>query len=491
MCKQRTRPLLRLGGGIILVIGLLGLAWPATVSAQSEAAQAYEAAYDLVIDEDWSAAADALRDFVRQYPRSDWVDDAEFWQCYVLEQAERSPEQAFDCYHSFVKEQPRSKWTDDAKSNVIRIGRGLVRSGKREYQAIVESMQENGDDEVKLAALDALWQMGDERALEAVLDLYATSSSERYKKKIVFVLSQFDDARAADKLKEIALDDPEPQIRKEAIFWLSQRDGAEVISLLEEIAKEEDDVEVQKQVVFAYSQLGREGVPQLIDMARGHRNAEVRKDAIFWLSQMGGSEALTFFDELIDASDDEEVQKQLVFAFSQLGQEAVPRLIRIARAHKSREVQKDAIFWLSQQGGAEVLDFFDELIDASGDEEVQKQLVFAFSQLGREAVPRLIRIARTHRSREVQKDALFWLGQEGGAEVLDFFDEFIDMSSSLEVQKQIVFAYSQLGREGVPRLIEVAKSHRDPEVRKDAIFWLGQSDDERAREALLEIVRGQ
>jgi hypothetical protein len=34
--------------------------------------------------------------------------------------------------------------------------------------------------------------------------------------------------------------------------------------------------------------------------------------------------------------------------------------------------------------------------------------------------------------------------------------------------------------EGVPKLIEVAKTNRNPEVRKQAMFWLGQSNDPRA-----------
>jgi HEAT repeat protein len=44
-----------------------------------------------------------------------------------------------------------------------------------------------------------------------------------------------------------------------------------------------------------------------------------------------------------------------------------------------------------------------------------------------------------------------------------------------------VFALSQLpSDEGVPRLIHVARTHRNIEVRKLAIFWLGQSRDQRA-----------
>jgi HEAT repeat protein len=50
-----------------------------------------------------------------------------------------------------------------------------------------------------------------------------------------------------------------------------------------------------------------------------------------------------------------------------------------------------------------------------------------------------------------------------------------------EVKKRAVFALSQLPRdEGIPKLIEVARTNKNLEVRKQAMFWLGQSKDPRA-----------
>ena len=428
MYTKRNRSRFRSFGLLLAALWLACLARPEAAQAQERATEAYQRAYELVLDEEWGSASSALKDFLQDYSRTDWVDDARFWQCYVQEKSGGSDENVFECYQDFVNHNDESKWVDDARSNMVTLAQRLARSGKREYMTIIESIQAEGDEEVKLAALDALWQMGDESALDAVLDLYDDSASEKFRKKVIFALSEFDAPRAAEKLKDIALQDPNPTIRKEAIFWISQNSSAEAIALLEEIAREEDSVEVQKQIVFAYSQMDEEGVPQLIQMARTHSHPEVQKEAIFWLSQIGGSAVLDFFDALIDESDDEEVQKGLVFAFSELEEEGAPRLIAIARTHRNPEIRKDAIFWLSQIGGPAVLDFFGVLLNESDDEEVQKGLVFAFSQL----------------------------------------DE-----------------------EGVPHLIRIAKSHNSQKVRKDAIFWLGQTDDPRAREALLEIVRGQ
>ena len=44
------------------------------------------------------------------------------------------------------------------------------------------------------------------------------------------------------------------------------------------------------------------------------------------------------------------------------------------------------------------------------------------------------------------------------------------------------------GDEGVPLLIQVARTNRNPAVRKQAIFWLGQSKDPRALDFIEKIL---
>jgi hypothetical protein len=42
--------------------------------------------------------------------------------------------------------------------------------------------------------------------------------------------------------------------------------------------------------------------------------------------------------------------------------------------------------------------------------------------------------------------------------------------------------------EGVPLLIDVARKNRNPVVRKQAMFWLGQSNDPRALQFFEEVL---
>ncbi len=97
--------------------------------------------------------------------------------------------------------------------------------------------------------------------------------------------------------------------------------------------------------------------------------------------------------------------------------------------------------------------------------------------------PDLLRIARDARiSRKVRRSAVFWLGQAAGdAATRGLTDLVDDRAADREVRETAVFALSQRPKEeGVPALIRIARENRDPELRRKAIFWLGQSDDPRA-----------
>ena len=64
--------------------------------------------------------------------------------------------------------------------------------------------------------------------------------------------------------------------------------------------------------------------------------------------------------------------------------------------------------------------------------------------------------------------------------------------AEIEVKRRAVFALSQLpSAEGVPLLIDLARNHRIPEVRRQAMFWLGQSKDPRAIDFFEQILRAK
>jgi len=94
--------------------------------------------------------------------------------------------------------------------------------------------------------------------------------------------------------------------------------------------------------------------------------------------------------------------------------------------------------------------------------------------------PRLLQIAKnTNVDSDVRKSAIFWLGQAAGDKATQGLKSLLS-DEDTEVKKSAVFALSQLrSDESVSALIDVVKTSKDKEVRKSALFWLSQKNDPR------------
>ena len=99
--------------------------------------------------------------------------------------------------------------------------------------------------------------------------------------------------------------------------------------------------------------------------------------------------------------------------------------------------------------------------------------------------PDLLRLARNSDvPAGTRRSAVFWVSQAAEEAATRGLDSLTgDGGVDREVREQAVFALSQRPKdEGVPALIRIATTHTDPEIRRRAIFWLGQSNDPRALE---------
>ena len=103
----------------------------------------------------------------------------------------------------------------------------------------------------------------------------------------------------------------------------------------------------------------------------------------------------------------------------------------------------------------------------------------------------LLRIARDNtRPAGTRKQAVFWLGQAAEGPATAGLAELVgEAVLDRDVREHAVFALSQRpAGEGIPALITVVRTNRDPELRKKALFWLGQSGDPRAVDLIEELL---
>jgi HEAT repeat protein/uncharacterized low-complexity protein len=100
-----------------------------------------------------------------------------------------------------------------------------------------------------------------------------------------------------------------------------------------------------------------------------------------------------------------------------------------------------------------------------------------------EVWPDLLDLAKNERRpNDVREQAVFWVAQAAGEVVAGDLEEIaVDDETDRDVRESAVFALSQLEHEsGVPALIRIVREHTDGHIRRQAVFWLGQSEDPRA-----------
>src|ERR1039458_8122644 len=137
-------------------------------------------------------------------------------------------------------------------------------------------------------------------------------------------------------------------------------------------------------------------------------------------------------------------------------------------------------------GTVPVKDAVDYLLDdlARREGKVADEAIFPATVADSMVVwPRLLKLAKDDsRSRSVRTQAVFWVSQAAGDKATAGLVEVVgDAAADQDVRLQAVFAISQRPKdEGVPALVDIAKNSKDPKIRKQSIFWLGQSGDARA-----------
>jgi HEAT repeat protein len=286
----------------------------------------------------------------------------------------------------------------------------------------------------------------------------------------------------------------EDDMKVAALNALLQMDEARAQPVLRKVLARRDtgSVCLRRKAVFLVAQHHAEGTEDiLLESVRTDPDPEVKRHAVFWLSQVGTDRAVNALDSILRFSKDPDIQDKAVFALSQHGSAKAQQALRVyaERSEVPESAREKAIFWLGQNQSAENGAFLRSLYGRLKSEGLKKKVVFSLSQMGgAENGKWLLGLARdSAQGLEMRKQALFWAGQAGVpiAELTGLYATVADQA----MREQLVFVYSQRSEPAaLEKLMEIARRDPNPELRKRALFWLGQSEDPRAVQVLQEII---
>lgn len=270
----------------------------------------------------------------------------------------------------------------------------------------------------------------------------------------------------------------------------------------------------------------------LLAVARGHAEAPVARSAMHWLGAVAPPEAVPVVAGVLrDPGERRAVREGAAVALTFVpGGAGVPALAAVARGMPAAVdpwVRDRAVFWLGNARDPRARLTLRTLAAAdTTPEPVRAQAIFALGHLDhdeegddgnaaflRALYPRLAAtplqdkviqsVAQAHDAASrrwlldlaanagqplaARKQALFWAGQQEELAI----EELVAADARLtgaELRRHYTFVLSQRPEDAaVSRLIAIARADADRDVRRQAVFWLGQSRNPRAR-AYLEAV---
>jgi HEAT repeat protein len=432
----------------------------------------YRAARQALNRSQYTRAAELFSSIRDKYPRSAYVPNTYYWQAFALyrdgsEEALRAAREALQTQASRF---PKATTRRDAEALLRRVQGGLARLGDADATADVTEEADNvaplvavvpgvppigagrptitprpgrqyrlhnescdDEDDIRIAAVNALLQMDADRAVPILKTILARrdTGSTCLRRKAVFLVSQKRSQETSAILLNAVRSDPDQEVREQAVFWLSQVPGDETVAALDSILRDpKTPPEIQEKAIFALSQhrSPRAGAILRDFAARRDVSTDLREKAIFWIGQNRSPENAQFLKDLFAKVENDDLKDKIIFSLSQMGGADNYRwLMDIAlNQAEDMEIRKKALFWAGQGHNVDVADLV-RLYDSMKDREMREQLIFVYSQRREDAaLDKLFQIGKNDPDRELRKKAIFWIGQSRSPRASAYLQELIN-----------------------------------------------------------------
>jgi HEAT repeat protein len=285
------------------------------------------------------------------------------------------------------------------------------------------------DKKIRRQAAHAIGESRDRGALAVLQGLYEVVKEVEVRRAIINAVgnNEAQDAAIAFLFK-VARSDAPTDIRRAAVQRLGEFERPTLVAELMKVYSSEGEMEVRRAVLHALSETKSPGASaQLLNLAKSESNVELKKRAIRQVAERGES-AIADLIGLYDSESNVEVRRTLLQSLGEIKSTRVEdKLFEVARQGGNVELQRQAIRLLGERAGRRSLEFLSETAQSvDGNTEVQLQAVRAISERSaEEAVPLLIKIAKTHANQHVRKQAIRALSESGDPRAIEYFREVL------------------------------------------------------------------
>jgi tetratricopeptide (TPR) repeat protein len=406
------------------------------------------------------------------------ADGAMYWKGYALNRLGRGSE-ALATLDELLKKFPTSRWANDAKALQVEVKQASGRPVNPSQQ---------GDDELKLIALNGLMSRDPERGIPMVEQILAGSASPRMKERALFVLAQSGSPKAKTILTDIAKGKGNPDLQMKALDYLGAFGGGPDVPLLVDIYKSSPDIDVKKRVIRSLGSAGRRGfafglaIPPMPPMApmpmpivagqplpredveraqEEYQRAmvEAQRDV-----ERARQEAERARQEADRAARDEQRTSGV----------AIARTAGSSDRDKAREAKakeaSDALWGLYQ-----------------GEQSVELKREILRNMYFGDQADRLVQVARTEKDASIRRSALQAMMFSRTPKTADTLAGLYREEKDPTVKRQIIDVLATM--ESAGPLIQLARQENDPELKRTLVQRISFMKDKEATDFMMEILK--
>jgi HEAT repeat protein len=352
------------------------------------AMKAFSEARNLIKDGEWAKAEQSFNRFIASHPKDKDIAAAHYWLAFALKQQNQFQE-ADKWLIQLIEKFPGSSWVTDARAMRVEIAPRL------NNKKVIEQGVSAENEEIKVAALQSLFEAKPERAIAIAADILKSGSgaSRLMKEGAIALLTDSDSKQAIPVLIEAARDETDYELRKKAVRALGIHDDESVLDPLKTLVVQSTDKEIARIAIRA---LAEHESPRaqalLIEIARSNADAELRATAIRGLGERKQDSVVDELLKLFASDRNETIRKKILSALSEI--KAVDSLIQLYDAEKDERMKE-------------------VILNALGESEQKK------------ALRKLMDVVRREPSLRLKKKALAMIGESEDPEAMSFLEELL------------------------------------------------------------------
>ena len=276
-------------------------------------------------------------------------------------------------------------------------------------------------------------------------------------------------------------DQSDEELKMLAIQGLMSSDPERTLPLLEKVINGSGTPKEKSKALFVLAQSGSAQAREILGrIARGQTNPDLQRKAVEYLGLFGGSEARKTLAEVYASSSDASVKHAILRSYMIGGDHE--RLFAAAKSEKDESLRREAIRQLGLVHGTSELE---QLYQAETSTDLRRDILQAFFLAGDSG--RLVKAAQGEKDADLRRAAIRNLGlihsEDSGKALQDIYAKEADRA----VKAEVLNAYFLQGN--AKALVAIARSEKDPELKKTAVSKLSLMHSKEGTDYLMELLQ--